>query len=86
MHGEKRLLVKLFDGTRTQSQKRLVLANLKEIYKMFKEMHSTKKFGFSKFYNMRSKNYNWLGKVALCSLCLHFSPEWEANAECTGNK
>lgn len=66
MHGEKRLFVKLVDGTRTQSQKRLVLANLKEIYKMFKEMHSTKNLAFQNF-------ITWDPRIIIGSEKWHFA-------------
>lgn len=48
--------VKNGDNKRTHVQKRLVLANLKEIYNLFKETNKSVKVGFSKFAELRPKN------------------------------
>lgn len=62
--------VKSADGTRIHLQKRLVLANLKEIYQMFKEMHMTQKVGFSKFCSMRPQNCILAGKSGTHAVCV----------------
>lgn len=43
------------DGTKVQTQKRLVLCNLKELHKIFKLRYPTMKIGFSSFASLRPK-------------------------------
>ena len=62
--------VKQPDGKRVHVQKRLVLGNLKEIYKLFKENHQTLNIGFSKFAELRPKNCILAGASGTHSVCV----------------
>jgi transposase len=53
-----------------QVQKRLVLANLKEIYQLFKEKFPTSQIGFSKFCELRPKNCILAGKSGTHTVCV----------------
>lgn len=55
---------------KTQVQKRLVLANVKEIYQLFKEKFPTIKIGFSKFCELRPKNCILAGKSGTHTVCV----------------
>ena len=49
MSGKKDFVSVKQEGTRVHIQKRLVLSNLREVYRAFKDAHPDKKIGFSKF-------------------------------------
>lgn len=57
------------DG-KIQVQKRLVLANLQEIYQLFKEKFPANKIGFSKFCDLRPKNCILAGKSGTHTVCV----------------
>lgn len=61
-------------GRRVKKQKRLVLANLRELYKEFKIRHPNCKVGFSSFASLRPKHCVLPGaagthNVCVCSIC-----------------
>lgn len=69
--------VKGIEG-RVHIQKRLVLSNLKELYKCFKEQNAEAKIGFSKFASLRPKNCVLAGASGTHSVCvctLHQNPK-----------
>ena len=45
--------VRLTNGDKVKMQKQLVIANVKEIYSTFKELHTVSKVGFSAFATLR---------------------------------
>lgn len=53
-----------------QVQKRLVLANLKVIYQLFKQKFTENKIGFSKFCDLRHKNCILAGKSGTHTVCV----------------
>lgn len=55
---------------KNQVQKRLVLANLHEIYQLFKEKFPANKIGFSKFCDLRPKNCILAGKSGTHTVCV----------------
>lgn len=57
------------DG-KVQIQKRLVLANLQEIYQLFKEKFPASQIGFSKFCELRPKNCILAGKSGTHTVCV----------------
>lgn len=61
-------------GKRVKKQKRLLLANLKELYKEFKVRHPVCKIGFSRFASLRPKYCILAGapgthNVCVCTIC-----------------
>ena len=63
------------EGDRVKMQKRLLLANLKEIYASFKKEHDDK-LGFSTFLSTKAKMVcNGRQKWNSISLCLHNTPK-----------
>ena len=75
--------VKGQDGVRQQQQKRLVLANLKEIYETFKEEEGNPKIGFSSFCSLRPKHCVLAGSSGTHSVCVctyHQNPTLQLNA------
>lgn len=62
---------------RVHIQKRLILSNLKELYKCFKEENARVKIGFSKFASLRPKNCVLAGASGTHTVCvctLHQNP------------
>ena len=62
------------NGRRIKKQKRLLLANLKELYKEFKKRHPTYKIGFSSFASLRPKqcilpSAPGTHNVCVCTIC-----------------
>ena len=57
------------DG-RVQVQKRLVLCNLRELYRMFKDRHPDEAIGFSKFACLRPKHCILAGASGTHSVCV----------------
>ena len=58
------------DGSKVCIQKRLLLANLKEIYELFKEKNPDVKIGFSKFAELRPKNCILVGPKGTHTVCV----------------
>ena len=56
-------------------QKRLVLNNLKEVYREFKNQYPAQKVGFSKFADLRPKHCILAGGSGTHSVCLHDTSE-----------
>ncbi|MCG8620797.1 MAG: hypothetical protein MJE68_02195 [Proteobacteria bacterium] len=64
---------------RVHVQKRLVLCNLRELYRMFKDKYPNESIGFSKFAELCPKHcLGWCQWHSLC-LCMHISSKREAN-------
>ncbi len=61
--------VRLAEG-RTTVQKRLVLTNLRELYRLFKDSHPEQKVGFSKFAELRPKHCVLAGASGTHSVCV----------------
>ena len=57
-------------GKRDQVQKRLILCNLKEAYRLFKDTHPTHKIGFSKFAELRPLECMLAGVSVIHSVCV----------------
>jgi len=70
MPGKKYCITIRDKGVKIQLQKRLVLANLNEIYQAFKEKHPTHRIGFSKFCELRPKNCILAGKSGTHTVCV----------------
>ena len=58
------------DGKREHKQKRLVLCNLREAYREFKECNPDKKIGFTKFSQLRPKECVLAGASGTHSVCV----------------
>lgn len=58
------------DGNKTKISKRLILCNLKEAYKHFKDNFSNIKLGFSKFAELRPKQCILAGQSGTHSVCV----------------
>lgn len=58
------------EGVRVLKQKRLVLANLKEIYALFKEKFPDEKIGFSKFAELRPPECVLAGAAGTHTVCV----------------
>lgn len=58
------------DGKPVHIQKRLILANLKEVYCLFKSKHPELKIGFSKFAELRPKNCVIAGASGTHCVCV----------------
>lgn len=58
------------DGTKVQTQKRLVLCNLKELYKIFKSRYSEITIGFSSFASLRPKYCILAGGSGTHTVCV----------------
>ena len=58
------------EGTRVHIQKRLVLSNLKEVYRAFKDAHPDRKIGFSKFAELRPQYCVLAGASGTHSVCV----------------
>ena len=59
------------DGTRQHVQKRLVLSNLREVHREFKERFPDCKVGFSKFAEPRPKHCVLAGVSGTHSVCVY---------------
>ncbi len=70
MPGKKDCLSVMDHGEKVKKSKRLVLANLKEIYALFKEKHPDKKVGFSKFAMLRPKECVLAGASGTHQVCV----------------
>lgn len=87
MPGKKDFVSVVTDKGRVHVQKRLVLNNLDELYKCFKESNVDVKVGFSKFASLRPKNCVLAGASGTHSVCvctLHQNPKLMLEA-CKGN-
>ena len=62
--------VRLPSGKKGKMQKRLVLANLKELYSSFKETHPNSKVGFSTFASLRPPYCVLAGSPGTHSVCV----------------
>ena len=70
--------VRLPSGEKGRKQKRLVLANLKELYSAFKETHPNYKVGFSAFASLRPPYCVLAGSPCLC-VCSPSEPQTHAS-------
>ena len=70
MPGMKDYVSVLVDGQKQHLQKHLVLCNLKEAYKLFKETHPDIKIGFSKFAEIRPRQCVLAGSSGTHSVCV----------------
>ena len=51
------------NGEKLKVQKKLVLSNLKETYRQFKDLYPETKLGFSKFSSLRQESVFWQEQV-----------------------
>ncbi len=58
------------EGKRVHIQKRLVLSNLKDVYREFKDQFPALKVGFSKFADLRPKHCVLAGGNGTHSVCV----------------
>lgn len=58
------------DGEKLSVQKRLILGNLREIFRNFREVHPEIKIGFSKFASLRPRNCVLAGSAGTHSVCV----------------
>lgn len=70
MPGKKDFVTIRSQGSKVQVQKRLILANISEIYQFFKEKYPTHRVGFSKFCELRPKNCILVGKSGTHTVCV----------------
>lgn len=70
MPGRKDFVTIRNNSLKVQAQKRLILANLSEIYQLFKEKHPCHQIGFSKFCELRPKNCILAGKSGTHVVCV----------------
>ena len=70
MPGKKDFISVKQEGKRTHVQKRLVLSNLKEVYREFKEKFPDRKIGFSKFAELRPKHCILAGASGIHTVCV----------------
>ena len=70
MPGKKDFISVKQEGTRVHIQKRLVLSNLKEVYRAFKDAHPDRKIGFSKFAELRPQYCVLAGASGTHSVCV----------------
>lgn len=59
--------------------KKLILCNLKEAYKHFKDKFPSMKIGFSKFAELRPKHCMFAGQSGTHCLCTHNSPKCQVD-------
>ena len=67
MPGMKDVKSVLEGGQKIKKQKRLLLANLKELYREFKIRNPETKIGFSRFASMRPKYCILAGAACVCA-------------------
>ena len=65
MPGKKDSVSVIRNGVKVKEQMHLILSNLKEAYKLFKETHPEHKIGFSKFAELRPKECVLVGSSDL---------------------
>ena len=70
MPGKKDFVSVKQEGTRVHIQKRLVLSNLREVYRAFKDAYPDKKIGFSKFAELRPQHCILAGASGTHSVCV----------------
>lgn len=70
MPGKKDCLSVNVRGNKVKLQKRLILANLKEVYAQFKQKYPDKKIGFSKFAMLRPKECVLAGASGTHQVCV----------------
>ena len=70
MPGKKDFVSVKQEGKRVQVQKRLMLSNLREVYREFKEKFPDRKIGFSKFAELRPKHCILAGASGTHSVCV----------------
>ena len=70
MPGKKDCISVRIEGKRVSVQKRLVLCNLKELHRSFKDRNPEVKIGFSKFAEMRPKHCVLAGASGTHSVCV----------------
>ena len=71
MPGKKDFVSVKKEGKRLHVQKRLVLSNLRDIYREFKEKFPDQKIGFSKFAELRPKHCVLAGASGTHSVCVY---------------
>ncbi len=70
MPGKKDFVSVRLEGKRRHFQKRLILSNLKEVYREFKDLFPAQKIGFSKFADLRPKHCVLAGGSGTHSVCV----------------
>ncbi|CAH0547109.1 unnamed protein product [Brassicogethes aeneus] len=70
MPGKKDFVAIKKEGEKQHIQKRLVLANLSEVYALFKKEYPDEKIGFSKFCELRPKNCILAGRSGTHTVCV----------------
>lgn len=70
MPGKKDCVTVTRNDKKMHLQKRLILANLKEVYELFKEENAKQHIGFSKFCELRPKNCILAGKSGTHTVCV----------------
>ncbi|CAH0546678.1 unnamed protein product [Brassicogethes aeneus] len=70
MPGKKDCVVIKKEGSKEYAQKKLLLANLKEIYAQFKSEYPHVKIGFTKFYELKPRNCIFAGKSGTHTVCV----------------
>ena len=71
MAGKKDCVTIKVDGKKEVLQKRLLLSNMAEAYRKFKDDHPEDKVGFTKFTELRPKNVVLAGASGTHSVCVH---------------
>ena len=79
MPGKKDFVSVKQEGKHLHIQKRLVLNNLKEVYREFKDQLPARKIGFSKFTELRPKHCILAGASGTDSVCLHDPPKCQVD-------
>ena len=70
MPGKKDFVSMKKEGKRQQIQQRLVLSNLREVYREFKKRFPDQKIGFSKFAELRPKHCILAGASGTHAVCV----------------
>ena len=69
MPGKKDYVSVRIEEGRVHAQKRLILCNLRELYKMFKDSYLEERIGFSKFASCHPKHCILVGASGTHSVC-----------------
>ena len=77
MPGKKDFVSVKQEGKRVHVQKRLMLSNLREVYREFKDKFPDRKIGFSKFAELRPKHCILAGASGTHSVCVYNSSKCE---------
>ena len=81
MPGKKDFVSVEQEGTRVHIQKTLVLSNLREVYRAFKDAYPDKKIGFSKFAELRPQHCILAGASGTYTLrvCMYHTPKYKVD-------